>query len=69
MKKHRTFELNNKQKEETFVIMPYFQSDMDNHKHDFFELVYITDGSAKHLLNNTEETMVYQQCHDVGVKT
>lgn len=40
--------------------MPYNQEDVDNHNHDFFELAYITGGSAKHVLNDTEEIMVHR---------
>lgn len=60
MKKEYTikFEQNRKRENEKFVITPYDQEDIDNHNHDFFELAYITGGSAKHVLNDTEEIRV-----------
>lgn len=33
------------------VIMPYRQEDMEPHRHQFFELAYITGGSVEHTLN------------------
>lgn len=33
------------------VVMPYEQKDMEMHNHLFFELAYITGGTAKHNLN------------------
>lgn len=52
------FENNRRMENEKFTIMPYDQEDVGNHNHDFFELVYITGGSAKHVLNDTEEILV-----------
>lgn len=37
---------------EKLVMMPYIQEDMAGHDHHFFELVYITGGTAIHLLND-----------------
>ncbi|WP_099204758.1 AraC family transcriptional regulator [Scatolibacter rhodanostii] len=34
------------------VIIPLSQEDMQDHKHDFFELAYITGGSCVHTLND-----------------
>lgn len=36
------------------VVMPYAQDDMGIHDHHFFELVYITGGSAVHTLNDVK---------------
>ncbi len=35
------------------AIVPYHQGDAESHRHHFFELVYITAGSAVHTLNDT----------------
>ena len=39
------------------VIMPYRQADMEPHRHQFFELAYVTGGSAEHTLNG-EKTIL-----------
>lgn len=35
---------------EKLVMMPYCQEDINSHDHHFFELVYITGGTARHTL-------------------
>ncbi|MCI5649388.1 MAG: AraC family transcriptional regulator [Fusicatenibacter sp.] len=42
--------------DEKLVMLPYRQEDIGSHDHQFFELVYITGGTAVHTLN--EEQMV-----------
>ena len=37
---------------EKLVVMPFAQEDMEKHNHHFFELAYITGGSAVHTLND-----------------
>ena len=44
--------------DERFSIRPHNQSDMGFHSHSFFELVYVTGGSAIHMLENGEEWKV-----------
>ncbi|WP_095171956.1 MULTISPECIES: helix-turn-helix domain-containing protein [Blautia] len=43
-----------KEEQERLVMMPYQQTDMERHNHDFFELVYVVKGTAVHTLNSTE---------------
>ena len=43
-----------KEEQERLVMMPYQQTDMESHNHDFFELVYVVKGTAVHTLNSTE---------------
>lgn len=43
-----------------FCIRPHNQSDLGFHRHDFFELVYVTGGSAVHMLENGEEWQVQE---------
>lgn len=43
-----------KKEQERLVMMPYQQTDMDSHGHDFFELVYVLKGTAVHTLNSDE---------------
>ena len=43
-----------KEVQERLVMMPYRQSDMESHTHDFFELVYVVKGTAVHILNAEE---------------
>lgn len=53
MRSEYTLELweNTSDKGDKLVIKPYRQEDMGLHGHHFFELVYITSGSAEHTLN------------------
>lgn len=39
------------------VIKPYEQEDIGPHKHRFFELAYVTGGSAEHTLNGEQEIL------------
>lgn len=39
------------EKTDNFVVFPYSQNDIASHSHSFFELAYITSGSATQLLN------------------
>jgi len=39
------------------VIMPYHQADLKRHNHHFFELVYITGGTAVHTLNDISTSL------------
>lgn len=43
-----------KEEQERLVMMPYRQTDMESHTHDFFELVYVVKGTAVHTLNSAE---------------
>ena len=43
-----------KESRERLVMMPYRQTDMESHNHDFFELVYVVKGRAVHTLNSRE---------------
>lgn len=45
---------------ETFSIRIHNQTDMAFHSHSFFELVYVTGGSAVHMLENGEEWRVQE---------
>lgn len=45
--------------DESFRIKPHNQVDMDYHSHDFFELVYVTGGSAVHVIENGKEWEVH----------
>jgi len=38
-------------------VYTYHQQDTASHNHDFFELVYVLDGCAQHLLNGVENTI------------
>lgn len=44
---------------EKMFVMPYHQEDVQTHDHSFFELAYITGGSARHTLDG--ETAVVQK--------
>lgn len=54
------FEMHRGEENEKFCIVPYDQEDVGNHNHDFFELAYITRGSAKHVLNDMEGILVHK---------
>lgn len=53
MKKEHILQLkeNAKETRDKIVIMPYRQEDMEPHRHQFFELAYVTGGSVEHTLN------------------
>ena len=46
------------ERNDKIVIRPYLQQDIGTHDHQFFELVYIVEGSAEHTLNG-QACMVY----------
>lgn len=64
---------------EKFRVNPFRQADMRDHNHNFFELVYVTGGSAVHTLNGVskvvqtgdyfildyESTHSYTDCQDL----
>lgn len=53
MEKGLTLEIRQVAAEDTdkFVMMDFEQEDVENHDHHFFELAYVTGGSAVHVLN------------------
>lgn len=59
MKKEYTIDLKQIAFENTdkLVMMPQCQADMESHDHHFFELVYVTGGSATHTLNDKTSTL------------
>lgn len=42
---------------EKLIMMPYRQEDIEGHDHHFFELVYVTGGTAVHTLNDASGTL------------
>lgn len=56
MKKDSVLELKNYTDEaaEKLAIMAQRQEDVAMHGHDYFELTYVTGGTARHILNGTE---------------
>lgn len=61
MRKEYTIELREtmlaSENADKLVIMPYHQADMERHNHQFFELVYITGGTAVHTLNDVSTSL------------
>lgn len=43
--------------EDKLVIHPYRQEDMADHDHNFFELVYVTEGTTVHTLNDVDSML------------
>ena len=46
-----------KEVQERLVMMPYRQSDMESHTHDFFELVYVVKGGLSYNKTKLAETL------------
>ncbi|MDE6166934.1 MAG: AraC family transcriptional regulator [Acetatifactor sp.] len=59
MKKGYILELqeNTDQIRDKMVVKPYQQPDMEPHSHHFFELAYVLEGSAQHILNGKRESI------------
>lgn len=59
MKMEQTLHLESVAQDRTdkLVMMPYHQNDMGNHDHLFFEFVYITGGTAEHVLNGKRSAL------------
>ena len=55
-----TFEENKKEREDQFVVCSYAQKDIGSHRHDFFELAYVTGGRAEHALDGGVQIPVCQ---------
>lgn len=55
-----TFEENKKEREDQFVVSFYAQEDIGSHRHDFFELAYVTGGRAEHVLDDGVQIPVRQ---------
>lgn len=55
MENRNTFKIgrNGGAQDDKMVVMPYRQMDMEMHNHLFFELAYITGGTAKHILDDS----------------
>ena len=51
MRKELELKENASETRDKIVIMPYRQEDMEPHRHQFFELAYVTGGSVEHTLN------------------
>ena len=54
------FEENKREREDQFVVRAYSQEDIGNHRHDFFELGYVTGGRAEHVLGDSIQVPVQQ---------
>ena len=46
------FQFYQNRKAEKLIMMPFCQEDLEMHGHNFFELAYITGGTAEHTLEN-----------------
>lgn len=59
MKKDSTIEIRQiaADESERLVMMDFEQGDMESHDHTFFELAYVTGGSAAHILNGRAGTL------------
>ena len=59
MKRDVTLKLeeNASQSYDKIVIKPYEQEDIGPHRHQFFELAYVTGGSVRHTLNGVQGTL------------
>ena len=44
-------------RDDKIVVKPYEQQDIDTHDHQFFELAYVTGGTAEHTLNGQVSTV------------
>ena len=56
MRERNTIELKGltAEREDKIVVMPFCQQDVEMHDHDFFELAYITGGSALHTISDAD---------------
>ena len=54
------FQFYQNRKAEKLIMMPFCQEDLEMHGHNFFELAYITGGTAEHTLENEGKTHVQQ---------
>ena len=56
MRERNTIELKGltAEREDKIVVMPFCQQDVEMHDHDFFELAYITGGSALHTIRDAD---------------
>ena len=52
------FQFCQNRKAEKLIMMPFCQEDLEMHGHNFFELAYITGGTAEHTLENEGKTIV-----------
>ena len=52
------FQFYQNRKAEKLIMMPFCQEDLEMHGHNFFELAYITGGTAEHTLENEGKTIV-----------
>ena len=52
------FQFYQNRKAEKLIMMPFCQEDLAMHGHNFFELAYITGGTAEHTLENEGKTIV-----------
>lgn len=59
MRERNTIELKGltAEREDKIVVMPFCQQDVEMHDHDFFELAYITGGSALHTISDADGEM------------
>ena len=48
---------NTDQIRDKMAVRPYQQADMELHSHHFFELAYVLEGSAQHILNGKRESL------------
>ena len=51
------FQFYQNRKAEKLIMMPFCQEDLEMHGHNFFELAYITGGTAEHTLENEGKTI------------
>lgn len=51
------FQLYQNRKAEKLILMPFCQEDLAMHGHNFFELAYITGGTAEHTLETEVKTI------------
>ncbi len=51
------FQFYQNRKAEKLIMMPFCQEDLETHGHNFFELAYITGGTAEHTLENEGKTI------------
>ena len=51
------FQLYQNRKAEKLIMMPFCQEDLAMHGHNFFELAYITGGTAEHTLETEVKTI------------